>query len=393
MVSVIVPVYNNESLIGACLDSILEQTYQDLQIIVVDDGSTDSSGRICDTYAQKDRRIQVYHIENCGPAAARKRGLSYAVGEYIGFVDGDDWIQSQMYEELLAEIVGTDADLVHFGFWEEADGQSIPHLKFADGVFDISGRAVEFIRKFVLREEYSEYESMTYSIWSKLFRRDIICEVFEKVPDDLKVGEDLVALCFCIMESRRITLRKKAYYQYRVGNGSLSHYGSGVDKVVQRVAVYNFLKRVFSQYHCLSEMEKSLHTYLTLHLYSGLQLDAARGVRVPFFQIDHIDALFGKKLVLYGAGCVGQDYYMQIKKYVQCRLAAWVDREYTKLHFDYAEVTAPDRLGDIDFDIILIAVEREAIAKEIRSELMAQGILESRILWNPPAYVYGWKEG
>lgn len=393
MISVVVPVYNNDSLIGACLDSILGQTYQDLQIIVVDDGSTDNSGRICDAYAQKDGRIKVYHIENCGPAAARKRGLSYATGKYIGFVDGDDWIQPRMYEELLSEIVDADADLVHFGFWEETGGLSIPHLKFEDGVFDISGRAAEFIRRFVLREDYSEYESVTYSIWSKLFHRDIICEAFEKVPDDLKVGEDLVALCFCIMESRRIVLRKKAYYQYRVGNRSLSHNGSGADKVVQRVAVYNFLRTVFSQYHCLGEMEKSLHTYLILHLHSGLQLDAAPGVCVPFFQIDHIDALFGKKLVLYGAGCVGQDYYVQIRKYAQCGLAAWIDQEYTKFHFDYAEVTGPEKLGEIDFDIILIAVEREAVAEEIRSGLMAQGILGSRILWNPPAYVYGWKEG
>lgn len=72
---------------------------------------------------------------------------------------------------------------------------------------------------------------------------------------------------------------------------------------------------------------------------------------------------------------------------------AWVDKEYKKLHFDYAEVTGPEKLGDIDFDIVLIAVEREVIAEEIQSELMAQGILEGRILWNPPAYVYGWKEG
>lgn len=393
MISVVVPVYNNDSLIGACLDSILEQTYQDLQIIVVDDGSTDGSGKICDAYAQKDRRIQVYHIENCGPTAARKRGLLYATGEYVGFVDGDDRIQPRMYEELLAEITEAGADFVHFGFWEEADGRRMQHIKFADGVFNISGRAAGFIREFVLREDYSEYESMTYSIWSKLFHRDIICAAFEKVPNDLKVGEDLAALCFCIMESRRIVLRRKAFYQYRVGNESMSHHGSGVDKVVQRVAVYNFLRTVFSQYHCLKEMEKSLHAYLTLHRYSGLQLDAARGVRVPFFQIDHIDALFGKKLVLYGAGCVGQDYYIQIRKYVQCSLVAWVDKEYKKLHFDYAEVTGPEKLGDIDFDIVLIAVEREVIAEEIQSELMAQGILEGRILWNPPAYVYGWKEG
>ena len=391
MISVIVPVYNIDSVIGECLDSILGQTYQDLQIIVVDDGSTDNSGKICDAYAYQDRRVQVVHTRNCGLVAARKKGLSYAKGEYIGFVDGDDWIQPQMYEELLAEIVDTDADFVHFGFWEKSGGRSIPHLKFEEGVFDLPGGADGFIRKFVLREDYSEYESMTYSIWSKLFRRDIICAAYEKVPDDLNVGEDLAALCFCIMEGRRIVLSRKAFYQYRVWNKSLSHNGSGLDKAVKRAMVYRFLRTIFSRYHCLDEMEKSLHTYLTLHLYSGLQEEAALGVRIPFFQIDHIDILFGKKLVLYGAGCVGQDYYVQIQKYVQCNLMAWVDQGYKGICFDYAEVTDPEKLSNIDFDIILIAVERESVAEEIRSELMLRGIAESRIQWYPPVYVYGRK--
>lgn len=94
---------------------------------------------------------------------------------------------------------------------------------------------------------------------------------------------------------------------------------------------------------------------------------------------------------MYGAGCVGQDYYVQIQKYVQCNLMAWVDQGYKGICFDYAEVTDPEKLSNIDFDIILIAVERESVAEEIRSELMLRGIAESRIQWYPPVYVYGRK--
>lgn len=388
MISVIVPVYNIENVIGKCLDSILGQTYRHLQVIVVDDGSTDNSGKICDVYAHKDNRIQVIHIENRGPAGARKKGLSYARGEYVGFVDGDDWIQPWMYEELLMEMEAADADFVHFGYWEENNGVIIPHLKFEEGVFDISGKTTAFIRRFVLRETYSGYESMTCSIWSKLFRRDIICEAFAKVPDFLKVGEDLAAVCFCVMQSRRVVLRKKAFYQYQVGRESASHKGSGADKLMERVTIYNFLRSLFIQFNCLGEMEKSLNTYLSLQIYSCLQEDAAPNIRLPFFQIAPIGKLYGYKLVLYGAGGVGQDYYLQIRKHMQCDLVAWADRDYQNIKFDYAQLVGLEEVRKLRYDIILIAVEKASLAEEIRTELVSQGIMPDKIRWIPPTYIY-----
>lgn len=100
MISVIVPIYNIEQYLPRCLDSILMQTYSDLEILLIDDGSTDSSGHICDQYAQKDSRIKVYHQKNGGVAAARNKGLDMAQGEYIGFVDGDDLLDRNMFHVL-----------------------------------------------------------------------------------------------------------------------------------------------------------------------------------------------------------------------------------------------------------------------------------------------------
>ena len=101
MISVIVPVYNVEPYLRKCLDSILAQTYRNLEILVIDDGSTDGSGRICDEYAGRDERIKVFHTENHGLSCARNLGLDNANGEWIGFVDSDDWIEPDMYEVLL----------------------------------------------------------------------------------------------------------------------------------------------------------------------------------------------------------------------------------------------------------------------------------------------------
>ena len=118
-ITVIVPIYNAELYISKCIDSILKQTYSHLQIILIDDGSTDSSGKICDRYANLDKRVEVYHTTNNGLVAARKLGLQLAKGKYIGFVDADDYIEPNMFSELILNLIKTDADFVHSGFIEE----------------------------------------------------------------------------------------------------------------------------------------------------------------------------------------------------------------------------------------------------------------------------------
>ena len=115
LITVVVPVYNTGELLRECVDSILAQTYKNLEIILVDDGSTDSSGEICDQYSLKDSRISVYHQKNSGQASARNYALSIARGEYIGFVDSDDYIAPNMYETMVDSLERNDADIVVCG--------------------------------------------------------------------------------------------------------------------------------------------------------------------------------------------------------------------------------------------------------------------------------------
>lgn len=116
MISIIVPIYNVEQYLPRCLDSIVNQTLQDLEIILVDDGSSDCCGEICDAYAQKDKRIIVYHTANGGLSAARNYGMARARGDYLGFVDSDDWIDPEMFEILLRQMEDNQADVSISGF-------------------------------------------------------------------------------------------------------------------------------------------------------------------------------------------------------------------------------------------------------------------------------------
>ena len=115
-ISIIVPVYKVEKYLRRCLDSIVAQTFTDWECILIDDGSPDNSGRICDEYAEKDKRFRVFHQENVGVSAARNKGLDEARGEWIGFVDSDDWIEKNMYEYLYNDAIETKADVVVCGF-------------------------------------------------------------------------------------------------------------------------------------------------------------------------------------------------------------------------------------------------------------------------------------
>ena len=122
LLSVIVPVYKVEPYLHRCIDSIRNQTYKNLQIILVDDGSPDNCGKICDEYAELDARIIVVHQKNGGASAARNKGLRYAVGDYVAFVDSDDWIASTMYETLVRMIERNDLDIARCGIIE-TDGK------------------------------------------------------------------------------------------------------------------------------------------------------------------------------------------------------------------------------------------------------------------------------
>lgn len=165
MISIIVPVYNVEPYLRKCLDSILGQTYRDLEILIIDDGSTDGSGEICDEYAGKDDRIKVFHTENKGLSAARNLGLDNATGDWIGFVDSDDWIEPDMYEVLLRKAEETGADVVECGCHADYTMTSYEHRAIQRTVSGID--AVEALIRGEIRTQ----------VWNKIWRRHLFIDI------------------------------------------------------------------------------------------------------------------------------------------------------------------------------------------------------------------------
>lgn len=219
LISVIVPVYNMEPYLDKCIQSIIHQTYQNLEIILVDDGSTDGSLRLCKQYADKDHRIKVVHKANGGLSSARNAGLDACSGDYIGFVDSDDWIADTMYERLLS-ICKKQKTIATIGMADaDSSGKIVHSINFTDTVVT----ADNILRGIFLRQESS-------SVCCRLFPRDVIGAVRF---DETKLNEDFLFLVAIMNNAEWAAYSSSIGYYYFQRGGSISrHFGKAVHDMI-----------------------------------------------------------------------------------------------------------------------------------------------------------------
>lgn len=204
LISLIVPVYNVERYLDRCMESILQQTYRKLEIILVDDGSTDSSPAKCDVYAEKDSRVKVIHKPNGGLSDARNAGLSAASGSYIGYVDSDDWIEPDMYERMHWACVLHHAQLAVCRYFSEYRDRTV-----AGG----DGSVVPLTREELLKIYISGHDTYVIynSVWSKLFHRDLVRGVlFPKGRD----SEDILYTTRAFCKVEKAVYLDQCFYHY-----------------------------------------------------------------------------------------------------------------------------------------------------------------------------------
>lgn len=269
-ISAIVPVYNVKDFVGKCIESILNQSYKNLEIILVDDGSTDNSGEICDEYAAKDNRIKVIHKENGGLSSARNAGLDVATGDYIGFVDSDDYIHPDMYATLLYAIEKENADIA-MGYIKLTDSHECN--------FDILDKDNYEIKN---REEYWYMSYQTDGTAAqmtmcpnKLFRRSVIGALrFHNG----RYHEDVFLLSDYITSLNKAVIYKDFMYFYYQRSESIIHtinyknLSDGFDSIIYKLSVadkefpdifdfvcINFKERWFVYLYRINQLETSKH--------------------------------------------------------------------------------------------------------------------------------------
>lgn len=230
MTSVIVPVYNVEQFLPQCLDSLLAQTLSEIEIILVDDGSTDSSGAICDDYAARDRRIRVLHKKNGGLMSAWKAGALQAGGEYLGFVDSDDWVEPDMFSTLREKADETNADIVVCGYLREYGESSSPEKIYPrTGYYSREKIREEFLPRLInfgpMLERYISPNRVT-----KLIRRRLLLQNLSFCDDNISLGEDFVTTFPCILDAQGMfVMQDYRPYHYRIHGASImGSYNPGI---------------------------------------------------------------------------------------------------------------------------------------------------------------------
>lgn len=212
LISVIVPVYNVEKYLPQCISSILNQTIQNLEIILVDDGSLDNSGKICDDFSKNDNRIIVVHKENGGLSSARNAGLKIANGNYIGFVDSDDWLDENMYETLLKLINDTNADISYCNFFRTANGN--------EKISPINNEIIESFNNIEgLNNFYTDLYQPTVVAWNKLYAKKLFDNVIYPVG---KIHEDEGTTYKLFCKANKITYSNRPLYYYRITPNSIT---------------------------------------------------------------------------------------------------------------------------------------------------------------------------
>jgi glycosyltransferase involved in cell wall biosynthesis len=281
-ISIIVPIYKVEQYLDNCIESIVKQTYSSLEIILVNDGSPDNCGVICDNWALKDKRIKVVHKNNGGLVSARKAGLDIATGDYVAYVDGDDWIEPTMFESMIEVGKKNDADITICGFIEERDlwSKKIDNV-VASGVY-VGNKKNELLSKAIYSGHFFEF-GLYPAVWNKLFKREILKINQYAVSNNIKMGEDAActfpalidADCICVMESSYL------YHYRKTGDSMTTKYDS---QYFGRIfELFRYLDDVITKKNC-EVMKIQLQYYLAFLYFIGIQQEFSRQNKAGFFK-------------------------------------------------------------------------------------------------------------
>lgn len=375
LVSVIVPIYKIDRYLGHCIESIISQAYGNLEIILVDDGSPDRCPELCDLYAGKDERIRVIHKKNGGIVSARKAGLEISRGEYITYVDGDDWIGAGHIHALVNAALTTGADAVCAGFTRNFFSRSTPRVNpYPAGVYE--GEELKDLWKNMI--SYGPFYRLgiyTYT-WNKLFRREVLYDAQMAVDERISIGEDSAAAYPALLKCKKIAVTESVSYHYRQREDSMLKQSSNYAEEAQ---ILSYLYEYMKKWSESAPKELGIKKQVTDHVLSMAVIRS--GGRLPHMDYSTIEKRFcGKNVVLYSAGTFGQQVYTRFLENNYCNVVAWIDSYYVEYRRCCRDVDPVEAVCSADYEYVLIASVDSAQTADIVLQLEDLGVERKKIL-------------
>lgn len=347
----------------------MKQTYTDLEILLVDDGSKDSCSKICDKYKERDSRIKVIHKENGGLVSARKAGLVEAQGEYVAYVDGDDWIEANMFMELFNILDRYQVDIVMCGHIEDTGNISKKVLcGLEEGYYDKRQLIETVYPSMIVGDAFFDW-NVSAGVWGKLFKKESIMCYQMAVDERICMGEDAACTYPALLNAHSIYVMSKCLYHYRQTTGSMVKNIQNYEKEREQFGVlFSSVNHIFEKYSGIFDLREQWLKYVLF-----LMIPRADGLYKNYDTLDYLfpfkEVYKGSNIILYGAGTYGQRLYNYLKRTRFCNVVLWLDRNYTELQKMGLAVNNPIALNHVDCDIVLIANTYEKSRNELFAEL------------------------
>lgn len=382
LISVIVPIYNVEPYLRQCIASIVNQTYKNIEIILVNDGSMDKSPDICDEYAAKDKRIKVVHKMNGGQDSARKKGMETANGIYIGYVDGDDWIEPEMYETLYRLAKQSGALIVESGVIDTYTDKEVVRKPFYNEGFYNDKKFSDIIPTIIYTGNFFQHGIFPYMV-TKLFYKECIVD-YQMIPEKSNnLVDDVMCVFPSVVNSQSIYVTHKCFYHYRIRNDSTKRTRRNDIPTVVKNNYSDWLKR-FNAPGFEESIESQLN-YFVMYLFLSKAMDAFDVKESDLYLVPFGGVKKGSRIVLYGAGAVGIQLYNYILSNQCCHIVYWADKNYAS--FTDLSVKNPREIVNLDFDYLIIAIFSRDAYVSAKNDLISMGVDENKIRWIDKKYL------
>lgn len=377
LISIVVSIYNEWEYLDKCIDSIVNQTYKNIEIILVDDGSTDCCGEICDEYAKQDSRIIVIHKPNGGLVSARKDGTKRATGDYIINVDGDDWIEKERIQNLVRGIEQYHADIIYMDGYvrEYPDNQVTVKGSLRRGFYTKQQVQEEILMKIASTNHFYE-KNIEMFMWLWAFKKELIKEKQPLIDERISMGEDLACVCECLASANSISIIEGGSYHYTQGRAEAISYSNNLSSI-RLEALWNQLKQF-----CKKE-------YVSPSIYQMMVVIMNQAVAITDFSLffrKSCDYLYpyskvkkNSNIVVYGAGKFGYKIMLALSNNDQYHVAAWVDKSNKRVTMGQYTISQVEILNQLDYNYIVVAILNYNVALGAVAELQKMGVSEDKI--------------